>query len=309
MLAEDLEATSILVGQMLLHRVGDVCTLTTELQTTTHLLVDTDVELSDMDVLHDSLEQCDGRVETSLRGIIDVIVGLHTDTVDRNTLSLHLLHHVIDTVTLVRINGAIVVVEQQRLGVSLVSILESLLDELITAKTVHSALAIRIGSVRIVTHSLVHHVPAVHHILVTSNDSLDMVLHTSIELLLGCTLGSHPTTDLRVPHQCVTTQLDTVSTSEISDAVGILPVELTLTWFCGFRLHVVLSCNAVELLLDQSDLLGVSNIALINGNTNHEIVLIDVFQSFCRTLRPTTCCAHEKHHGASGSFQNVFFHT
>ena len=60
MLAEHTEATGILVGQILLHRVGDSSTLAAELQATTHLLVDTDVELGDMDVLHDGLEQRDG---------------------------------------------------------------------------------------------------------------------------------------------------------------------------------------------------------------------------------------------------------
>ena len=60
MLTEHLETTGILVSEVLLHRVGDGSSLTAERQTTTHLLVDTDVELGDVDVLHDSLEQCNG---------------------------------------------------------------------------------------------------------------------------------------------------------------------------------------------------------------------------------------------------------
>ena len=123
-------------------------------------------------------------------------MSLHTDTVDGYTLGLHLLHHVVDAVALVRIDGAVVVVEQQGLRVSLTGILESLLDELVTAETVHGALTIGVSGVGIVADGLVHHIPAVNDILVTGDDRLDMILHTGIELLLGGTLGSHPTANL-----------------------------------------------------------------------------------------------------------------
>ena len=160
-------------------------------------------------------------------------------------------------------------------------ILESLLDELITAETVHGALTIGISSISIVANSLVHHIPAVNDVLVTRDDSLDVILHAGIELLLGRTFGSHPAADLRVPHQGVTTQLDTVSTGKVGDAVGILPIELAFLRLGGLGLHVVLSGHAVELLLNQSCLLGIRHIALIDSDTNHEVVLIDILQTLC----------------------------
>ena len=43
-------------------------------------------------------------------------------------------------------------------------------------------------------------------------------------------------------------------------------------------LHVVLGSDAVELLLDESHLLGVCHIALIDGNANHKVILIGLFQ-------------------------------
>ena len=111
MLAEHAEATGILIGQVLLHRVSYGSTFAAELQATTHLFVNTDIELGDMDMFHDGLEQRDSRVKASLRRIIDIVVSLHTDTIDGHALILHLLYHIIYTVALVRINSAVVVIE------------------------------------------------------------------------------------------------------------------------------------------------------------------------------------------------------
>ena len=72
-------------------------------------------------------------------------MSLHADTIDGHSLGLHLLNHVVDTIALVGINGAVIIIEQQSLRVGLMSILESLLDKLITTQTIHSALTIGIG--------------------------------------------------------------------------------------------------------------------------------------------------------------------
>ena len=84
-----------------------------------------------------------------------------------------------------------------------------------------------------------------------------------------------------MPHQGVTTQLDTVGTGKVGNTVGIFPIELTFLRLCGLGLHVVLSRHAVELLLNQSSLLGIRYIALIDSDTNHEVVFIDILQTLC----------------------------
>ena len=85
------------------------------------------------------------------------------------------------------------------------------------------------------------------------------------------------------------TQLDTVSTTEVGDAVGIIPVELTFIRFSRFRLHVVFTSHTVEFSLDKRLLFGIGDITLVHGNANHEIVLVCVFESLCPNRR-TTCC-------------------
>ena len=63
MLAEHAEAAGILVGKVLLHGVGHRSAVAAELQATTHLLVHTDIELGDVDMLHYGLELRDSLVE------------------------------------------------------------------------------------------------------------------------------------------------------------------------------------------------------------------------------------------------------
>ena len=204
-------------------------------------------------------------------------MSLHTDTVDGHALVLHLLHHIIDTVALVGVYRAVVVIEQQGIGVGLAGKLESFLNELVAAELIHSTLAIRVGSVGIVLDSLVHHVPTVDDVLIAGNDGLDVLLHTLVEHLLRGVVAKHPAAYLRMPHQAVATQFDTILAGEVGNAVSILPVKLSFPWFGRFWFHVVLSRDRVELLSDEILLLCVRHITLVDGDANHEVVLVGVF--------------------------------
>ena len=214
-LAEDLEDAVVLVILQCLEIGSHGFGLTTrEHQLSTALGIRTQVELCNVDVLHQFAELCDGQVELILIGEVDVVVTLHTDTVDGHTSVLHLLHHVIDTLTLARIDAAIVVVEQQRVGVGLTCKLESLSDELITAELEMTALAIGAGltsrpGATVVGHGFVHHVPSIDHILITVYHREDMLAQTLVENFLGNGLaffvGKHPVSKLRVPAEAVTT--------------------------------------------------------------------------------------------------------
>ena len=145
MLAEYVEDTCILVGKVLLHRVADIHATLTEAELSTHLRIDTDIQLSDVDMLDNLLVKVEGIVHFLLGRTVDVIVSLHTDTVDGYSSLLHGFHHVEDALALHRIALVIVVVEKQCLRVSLVGKLESLGDELITAELVHRTLTVGVN--------------------------------------------------------------------------------------------------------------------------------------------------------------------
>ena len=62
MIAEHTEHASILVSKVLLDRVANVYTLTTEAQLTSHFLIDTDIKLSNMDMIYHLLIEFDSIV-------------------------------------------------------------------------------------------------------------------------------------------------------------------------------------------------------------------------------------------------------
>ena len=70
---------------------------------------------------------------------------LHADAMDRHPRIDHFLHHIINTVALARVALIVVVVEQQSIGVGLMSELKRLGYELIAAEFVERALTIRVG--------------------------------------------------------------------------------------------------------------------------------------------------------------------
>ena len=129
---------------------------------------------------------------------------LHTDTVDGYTSVLHLLHHIINTLTLAFVYATVVVVEQQRIGIGLTGKLECLCNELVAAELEMTALTIRTrlltrtseAETTIVGHSLIHHIPSIDHILITVYHRMDVLAQTLIEHLfldgLAFLVGKHP---------------------------------------------------------------------------------------------------------------------
>ena len=120
---------------------------TREAQLSAHLLVGTYVEFGEVDVLNQFGILRDGSIDILFRRSVDVVMALHTDAVDRHSLLLHLLYHIINTVALAGVGGIVVVVEQQGIGISFVSKLESLGDELVTAELPMAALTVGIAFV------------------------------------------------------------------------------------------------------------------------------------------------------------------
>ncbi len=270
MLAEDAEDAVVLVVlqglQIGCQRLG---LATRELQLATHLGVGADIKFGDVDVLHQLRILGDGSINVLFRRSVDVVVALHTDAMDGYASLLHLLHHIVDAVALAGVALVIVVVEQQRIGVGLVGILESLGNELIAAELPVLALAVGIARLPlavaklptgIVADGLVHHVPAVDHILVAVDHGVDVLTQTLVEhFLLNRTsflVLEHPVGELRVPAEAVSAQLDATLAGKVGNRVCPTPVPDTFGRMDGDGLHVVLGCQAVELLSDERHLLG-----------------------------------------------------
>ena len=161
-------------------------------------------------------------------------------------------------------------------------ILKCLVDEFLTCDLEHRRLAHRrlACAYRAVCNCLVNYVPSVNDVLVTVYNCLDVALHPLVELLLGKEVSFlvliDPGTDLGMPHKAVTTELDTVLTAEVCNLVRIRPSVFSFPGLGHNWLHVVLSGDAVELLLDKGYLLRSGDIPLIDSNANHEIILVGV---------------------------------
>ena len=81
-----------------------------------------------------------------------------------------------------------------------------------------------------------------------------MIFHSLEEHFLvyqfALVIIEHPAADLAVPYQCVTTERNSVCTTEVSNLVSVCPVELTFFRFSRLRFHVIFSSDAVVVLLD-----------------------------------------------------------
>ena len=76
---------------------------------TSHLFVGANIELGDVNVLDKCGIFLDGSRDIVHRRSVDVVVTLHSDTVDRYAGVLHFLHHIIDALALSLV-GCIVVI-------------------------------------------------------------------------------------------------------------------------------------------------------------------------------------------------------
>ena len=285
------------------------------MQAATHVFVDADVELGHVDVVDDRGVEGDGGVDVGHGRAVDIVVALHADAVHRHAGFLHALDEVVDALALGGLGVIVVVVEEEGVRVGLVGILESLVDELLAGDLVHRGVA-EFRTARVhgaVGDGLIDHVPAVDDVLVAVDDGLDVVLHVGVELFLGKEVALlvliHPGADLAVPHQGVATHLDAVGAAEVGDLVGVLPVELTLLGLGRLELHRVLGGDAVELTQDDLDLVGILNVAVVDGDTDLEVILVGILQTVGRLgnlagtpLGPGGDGAH--HEGAQSGNEN-----
>ena len=145
---------------------------------------------------------------------------------------------------------------------------------------------------------------------------MDMLTQTLIEDLLldfpTLLVGKHPVGKLRMPAQAVATQFDTILSAEVSNLVSLFKVPYALLRMQHTGFHVVLSSNAAEFGLHQINLVSISDVTLIQCNTNHKVVLVGILQlhggiwiNRCTPLCPRTQTIHG-HHDGQNSFQSLF---
>ena len=279
------EERVVLVFVQSAHIRLDLHTLATELQLTAHLLIGADVEFGDVDVVDYRGIEFDGCCDVLHRRAIHVVVSLHTDAVDGHTCLLHLLHHVVDALALAGVAFIVVVVEEQGVGVGFTGKLESLGNEFVTAQFIKLRLTIRIGSLApttwttVVRHRLVHHVPAIYHVLVAVDYGVDVFANQLIEhfLLHGVAflVLQHPVGELVVPHQAVSTHLYAVTTAEVGNRIGLSPIPYAGCWMYRYGLHSVLAGHAVEFAHHDGFLFG-GEVADVECHTHLEVVLIGI---------------------------------
>ena len=120
---------------------------------------------------------------------------------------------------------------------------------------------------------------------------MDMIPETLVEDFLrnfiALVVNEHPVCELAVPAEGVSAKRNTVLTAEVCDLVSVFPVPLAFTRLERNHLHVVFSCDAVEVLLDQSDLVRILDISDVYSNTHCEVILIGILVT-CRIFnRPS----------------------
>ena len=254
MLAQDAENTGILISEVLLQGVTDGHAFLAEPQGTAHLLIGTDIELCHVNMADHLLVERDGSINLLFLRTIYIIMSLHAYTINGHPVGFHLLDHFKDATALDGIRLIVVVVEQQRIGVGLTGISESLSNEFIAGNLVHHRLTVGIFGILVIGHRFINDIPTIDNILVPVHNCVNMFTHPLKELVLGQEITLlvliHPVTNLGMPHQAVTTHFDAVLATKVSDAVGTSKIKLSLSRFSGLRLHIVLSSDAVEFTTD-----------------------------------------------------------
>ena len=207
---------------------------------------------------------------------------------DGSALLTQFPEHVHDTVTLSRVHGTVIIIEEQGLGVCLMGIFKGTYYKLITAQTVMRGDAIRTGDgVGSIGYGLVHHIPGIYHILVPVDHGMNMCTQPFIEDLLGDrvphTVHKHPVGKLVVPAQAMSTHLQPIATAEIGYAVCCLPGEDTLSRLHRCGLHGILCRGGTEVGNNQVTLTFHSHIAEVESHPHIETVPISMLEPFPRS--------------------------
>ena len=226
---------------------------------------------------------------------VNIIMSLHTDTVDRYTGILHLLHHIEDAVALSWIGGIIVIIEQKCFRVCFTGKFKSLGYEFITTQLKVSGLTVRARfffhpwhtTTITIRHRFVYYIPCIYNVLITVYNCMDMSTQTFIEhffaYFFSFFIYKHPIGELAMPAQAMSTKRDVVFTTEIGNLIRIFPIELTFFGLQRYGFHIVFSRNTIKVLLDKCNLFWIGHITHIHCYTYRKVVFISILIS-CRVF-------------------------
>ena len=139
----------------------------------------------------------------------------------------------------------------------------------------------------LVSHCLIDHVPTIDDILVTVDDSVDMIAETLVEYFLLDELSllvvHHPVGKLAMPHEAMSTHRNVMTAAPVGYTVGSFPFPDTFSRMKLARFHRVFTSHAIvigegQLLFCFGEVAGIQCYAYL------EVIFIGILQSFC--------CAH-----------------
>ena len=217
-------------------------------------------------------------------------MSLHADAGDGHACLLHFLDHVVNAVALGGLEGVVVVIDEDGVGVGFVCELEGFGDEFVAAEFPGCAFAVGVGFLSAETastgiaHGFVDYVPGIDHVFVAAHDGVDVFAQAVVEYFFGdgfaFFVGEHPVAELCVPAEAVSAHLDAVLSAEVGDGVGFFPGPFSFAGVHGDGFHVVFGGDAVVVFLDDFNLLGVVDVAHVDGYAHGEVSLVGVFVAF-----------------------------
>ena len=186
MFAKYFKQASILIFLKRFYYLTDVAAVTTEIELSSHLLIGTNIQLSNMDMFHYRRIFRQGSIYIFHARTIDIVMSLHANAINGHTFFLHGFHHIIDAIAFFRISSIIVIVEKEYIRVGLTGINKGFLNKLVTGNLIKRGIAIRTW---VFSHAssatlpatigdcFIHNVPRIYHVFVAFHDSCNVMFH------------------------------------------------------------------------------------------------------------------------------------
>ena len=273
-LAETVKKALVLLGVEGLDGVGHIHALFAEIELAAHLCAGTDIKFGNVDVLDERGVEREGIFELFRTGTKDVVMPLHSDSIDGHATRTHTEHHLVDVAALAGVALVVVVIEKDGLGVGLASELEGFGNELIATELIEFGLAI--GVLAAVGHSFVDYIPSIDNILVAVHDRMDVVAQAGIEDFLihelAFVIVVHPLGKLVVPDETMPPHTDTVLATEVGDSVCLFPSPHIGCGMKRSRLHGIFTGHTVELLSDEILLGSIAHVTSAQGHAHEEVL-------------------------------------
>ena len=148
----------------------------------------------------------------------------------------------------------------------------------------------------LVSHCLIDHVPTIDDILVTVDDSVDVIAETLVEYFLLDELSllvvHHPVGKLAMPHEAMSTHRNVMTAAPVGYTVGSFPFPDTFSRMKLARFHRILAGDAV--VVGKSNFLFcIREVACVECHAYLEIIFVSVLESFLDILRlceAIACC-------------------